>query len=86
VLGIFRSSRDRFPDRNGDETTGATVMQQLAEWREKAALYSEKARATEDFELREQFFELAVRYLERAEKFEDGMVATAVLNARTRVD
>ena len=59
-------------------------MQQPAEWREKAALYSEKARATEDFDLREQYTELAVRYLEMAEKFEDRTVAAAILNARSR--
>jgi hypothetical protein len=58
------------------------AMQQPAEWREKAALYSEKARATEDYNLREQFTELAVRYLEMAEKFEDRVVADAVLNGR----
>ena len=38
----------------------------------------------EDFDLREQYLELAVRYLEMAEKFEDGMVAAAVLNGRSR--
>jgi len=59
-------------------------MQRPAEWREKATLYSEKARTTEDFDLREQYTELAVRYLEMAEKFEDRMVAAAVLNARSR--
>jgi hypothetical protein len=80
VLSIFRASRDRLPDRYGEETTGATVMEQPEEWREKAALYSEKARATEDFDLREQFTELAVRYLEMAEKFEDRVVSATVLN------
>jgi hypothetical protein len=59
-------------------------MQQPAEWREKAVLYSQKARATEDFDLREQFTALAVRYLEMAEKFEDRTVAAAVLNERSR--
>ena len=43
-------------------------MQQPAEWREKTALYSEEARATEDFDLHELYTELAVRYLEMAEK------------------
>jgi hypothetical protein len=60
------------------------AMLQPAEWRERATLYSEKARATEDFGLREQYFELAVRYLEMAEKFEDRTVAAAVLNERSR--
>lgn len=59
-------------------------MQRPAEWREKATLYSEKARATEDFDLREQYAELAARYLEMAEKLEDRVVAAAVLNARSR--
>lgn len=59
-------------------------MQRPAEWREKATLYSEKARATEDFDLREQYAELAARYLEMAEKYEDRVVAAAVLNARSR--
>jgi hypothetical protein len=80
VLGIFRGSRDRLPDRYGKETRGATVMKQPAEWREKAALYSERARAIEDFDLREQYLELAVRYLEMAEKFDDRTVAEAILN------
>jgi len=59
-------------------------MQQPAEWREKAALYSEKARATEDFDLSEQYSELAVRSLETAEKYEDRTVAAAVPNERSR--
>jgi hypothetical protein len=57
-------------------------MQEPAEWREKAALYSEKARATDDFDLREQFTELTVRYLEMAEKFEDHVVAAVVFNVK----
>jgi hypothetical protein len=55
-------------------------MQQPAEWRKKAALYSEKVRATEDFDLREQFTELAARYLEMAQKFEDRVADAALLN------
>ena len=58
-------------------------MQQPAEWREKATFYSEKARATQDFDLREQYTELAVRFLEMAESFEARVVAAAVLNARS---
>jgi uncharacterized protein YozE (UPF0346 family) len=57
-------------------------MLQPSEWRERAALYSEKARATEDFDLREQYLELEARYLEMAEKFDDRMVAAAVLSER----
>lgn len=63
---------------------GSHVMHRPAEWREKATLYWEKARTTEDFDLREQYTELAVRYLEMAEKFEDRVVADAVLNGRSR--
>ena len=59
-------------------------MHRPAEWREKATLYWEKARTTEDFDLREQYNELAVRYLGMAEKFEDRVVAAAVLNGRSR--
>ena len=83
VLSIFRSSRDRTPSvmtTMANKRVEAPFMQEPAEWREKAALYSEKARATEDYDLREQFTELAVRYLEMAEKFEDRVVAAAVLN------
>jgi hypothetical protein len=59
-------------------------MEPPIQWREKATHYWEKARATEDFDLREQFAELAARYLDMAEKFEDRMVAGAVLNGRSR--
>jgi hypothetical protein len=59
-------------------------VQQPEDWREKATLYWEKAQTTEDFALRERYAELAVRYLEMAEKFEDRVVAAAVLNARPR--
>jgi hypothetical protein len=59
-------------------------MKHPSEWRERAALYMQKARTTEDFDLREQYLELAVRYLEMAEKFEDRMAAAAVLNERSR--
>lgn len=58
-------------------------MNQAAEWRNKAALYWEKAQSTKDFELREQYTELAARYLGMAEKLEDRVVAAAVLNGRS---
>lgn len=58
-------------------------MNQPAEWRKKAALYWEKAESTQDFALREQYTELAARYLGMAEKFEDRMVAAAVLDGRS---
>ena len=57
-------------------------MNQPAEWRNKAAFYWEKAESTQDFALREQYTELAARYLAMAEKFEDRVVADAVLNGR----
>jgi len=59
-------------------------MQGPAEWREKATVYWEKAQTAEDFDLREEYTELAVRYLQMAEKFEDRVVAAAVLNGRSR--
>ena len=80
---IFRASRYRPPDRMVTQRF-EVVMKHPAEWREKATLYWEKARTTKDFDLREQYTELAARYLDMAEKFEDGMVAAAVLNARSR--
>ena len=39
-------------------------------WREKAAEYLDKARSASDFGLRTQFTELAIRYLDIAEDFE----------------
>jgi len=59
-------------------------MKEPAEWRQKATVYWEKARTTGDSDLREQYAELAARYLDMAEKFEDWVVAAAVLNARSR--
>lgn len=56
----------------------------MPRWREKAALYWEKARTTEDFDRSEQYAELAARYLEMAEKFEDQLVSAAILNGRSR--
>ena len=55
-----------------------------AEWREKAALYWEQAQSAVDFDLREQLTELAVRYLQMAEKYEDEVVSAAILNGRSR--
>ena len=55
-----------------------------AEWREAAALYWEQAQTATDFDLREQLTELAVRYLQMAEKYEDEVVSAAILNGRPR--
>lgn len=55
-----------------------------AEWRKKAALYWEQAQSAVDFELREQLTEMAVRYLQMAEKYEDEVVSAAILNGRSR--
>jgi hypothetical protein len=60
------------------------VMPGPAEWREKAALYWEQAQSAVDFELREQLTEMAVRYLQMAEKYEDEVVSAAILNGRSR--
>ena len=59
-------------------------MPEPAKWREMAQQYWEKAGTQTDFRVREQFAELAARYLDVAEKFEDRMVAGAVLNGRSR--
>jgi hypothetical protein len=59
-------------------------MQPPTQWREKAEHYWNKARATEDFDLRERFAELAARYADMTEKFDDRMVAAAVLNEQSR--
>ncbi len=53
-------------------------MRQPAEWREIAQQYWEKAGSQTDLRLREQFAELAARYLDMAEKLEDRAVAAAV--------
>ena len=53
-------------------------MPRPAELRGLAQQYWEKAGTQTDFHLREQFAELAARYLDMAEKLEDRMVAAAV--------
>jgi hypothetical protein len=58
-------------------------MQRPAEWREKATLYWEKAQSTKDFDLREQYTELATRFLDMVQKFEDRMVSAPVRNRRS---
>lgn len=60
------------------------VLRQPAEWRERATEYLDKAQMSKDFSLREQFAELAARYLDMAEELEDQVIAAAVLNARGR--
>jgi hypothetical protein len=58
------------------------IMRQPAEWREKATEYLDKSKFVADLALRQQFTELAARYLDMAEKFEDRMCAAAILNTR----
>jgi hypothetical protein len=60
------------------------IMWQPAEWRERATEYLDKAQVAKDFSLREQFAELAARYLDMAEKLENQVVAAAILNAKPR--
>jgi hypothetical protein len=60
----------------------AEMLRQPAEWRDKASEYLDMAQTAQDFILREQFSELAARFLDMAEKLEGEMVAVAVLNAR----
>jgi hypothetical protein len=57
-------------------------MLRPAEWREKAVEYWDKARGEENYSLREQFAELAARYLDMAEKLEDQVVAATILGTR----
>jgi hypothetical protein len=52
-------------------------MPQPAEWREMARQYWKKAGTQTDLRLREEFAELAARYLDMAEKLEDRTVAAA---------
>jgi hypothetical protein len=54
--------------------------QQPVDWREKANEYWNKAKAATDYELREQFAELAARCLDMAEKLEDQEVAATILD------
>jgi hypothetical protein len=56
-------------------------MPEPAKWRGMAQQYWEKAGTQTDFRVREQFAELAARYLDMAEKLEDRMVASAATKA-----
>jgi hypothetical protein len=56
------------------------ILLQPVEWREKAIEYWDKAQMEENFNLREQFAELAARYLDMAEKLDNQVVAAAILN------
>jgi hypothetical protein len=53
------------------------ILREPADWRKKATEYWDKAQRATDYYLREQFAELAARYLDMAEKFEDRAVAAA---------
>jgi hypothetical protein len=50
------------------------AMRRSEEWRDKAIEYWEKAKTLSDFDLSEQYFELAARCLDMAQKLEDEMV------------
>jgi hypothetical protein len=60
------------PWRNPKNSEGA--MRRSDEWRDKATEYWEKAKTLSDFALAEQYFELAARCLDMAEKLEDETV------------
>jgi hypothetical protein len=62
------------------------VMRQPAEWREKAFEFWDMSKSVEDDRLREQYAELAARYLDMAERLEDEAVADAILRAGARQD
>jgi len=49
-------------------------MRRSEEWRDKATEYWEKAKTLSDFDLSEQYFELAALCLDMAEKLEDETV------------
>jgi len=49
-------------------------MRRAEKWRHKAIKYWEKATTLTDFDLSEQYFELAARCLDMAEKLEDETV------------
>ncbi len=51
-------------------------MQRPAEWWQKAADYWEKSQIVGDSHLRRQYIDLAARYLELAQSFENTMTAT----------
>ncbi len=46
-------------------------MGQASDWREKATYYWSLSKSTRDYDLCEQYAELAARYLDLAEKLED---------------
>jgi hypothetical protein len=58
-------------------------MGQSSEWRDKAAYYWGLSKTVMDYELCEQYAELAARYLDIAEKLEDEAVATAMLGRQS---
>jgi hypothetical protein len=60
------------------------IQRRPVEWRDKAAEYWDLAQMAKDYRIREQFTQLAARYLDMAEKFEDRVVAAAILNAKPR--
>jgi hypothetical protein len=60
------------------------ILRQPMAWREKASEYWDRAKLETDYGIREQFAELAARYLDLAENFESQVVATAILNSRPK--
>jgi len=52
-------------------------MGQSAEWRDKAAQYWSLSKAVNDYDLCEQYAELAARYLDMAEQLEGQAMGTA---------
>ena len=60
----------------------AEISWQPTDWRDKAGEYLDMAQLAKDLTLREQFAELAARYLDMAEKIESQVVSAGILSAR----
>lgn len=58
------------------------ILRQPGQWRDKATEFMDMAQMTKDLRLREQFADLAARYLDMAERLESEVVAAGVLSAR----
>ena len=59
-------------------------MGQSSEWGDKAAYYWGLSKTVFDYDLCEQYAEIAARYLDLAEKLEDQATGSAALDAQSR--
>ena len=58
-------------------------MGQSSEWRDKAAYYWGLSKTVIDYDLSEQYAEIAARYLDMAEKLEDEATGSAAFETRS---